>query len=116
MHCPSLETGRRHTFGRGSACALPGPSGLRAHHTFRCGFQAEGGGHQGLGVIGPGRIEDLFGGALFHHLALPHDDNLIGQGADNLQVVGNEQIGKTVRLLQISQQIDHLGLDTHVEG
>lgn len=79
-----------------------------------CGFQVKGGSHEGLGIVGLRGIENLVGLALFHDLAVAQDDDFVGQGADHLKVVGNEQIGQTVALLQIPQQINNLGLDRDI--
>ena len=75
----------------------------------------KGGGHQCPGVIGLRRREDVRGRALFHHLATAHDDELVGQRADDFEIVADEQVGEAMALLQVAQQIDDLGLDLDIE-
>src|SRR5699024_10631117 len=81
---------------------------LLAHHGL--------GGHQANGV-GVGRIgEDLLGGALLHHTAGIHDHHVVGHLGDDAQVVGDEHDGGVDLVLQMPQQVQHLGLDGHIQG
>ena len=67
------------------------------------------------GVASGGRSEDLRGGALLDHPAVPHHDHLVGERAHHAQVVADEQVGEAVPRLQLAQQVDDLRLHRHVE-
>ena len=41
--------------------------------------------------------------------------SLLASAATTLQIVGDEQIGEVLALLQVAQQVDDLRLDQHVE-
>jgi hypothetical protein len=56
----------------------------------------EGGGHQGLGIVGLRIVENLFRATGFDHLAIAHDHDLVGERAHHLQVMADEQIGEPV--------------------
>jgi hypothetical protein len=60
-------------------------------------------------------LENLFGGSRLNHLAIAHDDNLVGERPHHLEVVADEQIGEVVPGLQVAQQVDDLRLHAHVE-
>ena len=53
---------------------------------------------------------------MFDNSPLVHHQYLIAQGADNRQIVADENIGQTQPLPQFSQQIQNLCADRHVEG
>src|SRR5262245_9931143 len=60
------------------------------------GFQREGRGHERAGVRMLRRLEEARGGAVFDHLALAHDHDLIAEGPYHLEIMTNEQIGQMV--------------------
>ena len=64
----------------------------------------------------PGVGEQLVGRGNLHHIAQIHNADPVGNVADNGQVMGNEQIGQTVFLFQLLQQVDDLGLNGHVKS
>ena len=55
-------------------------------------------------------VEKLRGGALFHDLARPQHDDVVGEGADDPQVVADKHIGKIVLCLDTAQEVDDLRL------
>ncbi len=81
---------------------------MRRIHHRRAGQQ-----RLGVGVARPG--EDRRGRALLDRPAQVHDHDLVGDKAHDVQIVGDEQVGEIERLLQIRQQVEHLGLDRDVE-
>ena len=64
----------------------------------------------------PGISEQLVGRGDLHHVAQIHNADPVGNVADDGQVMGNEQIGQAVLLLQLLQQVDNLGLNGHVQS
>jgi hypothetical protein len=48
-------------------------------------------------------------------LAEVHHRHPVGHVAHHRQVVGDEQIGEVAFALQVLEQVDHAGLDRHVE-
>jgi hypothetical protein len=56
---------------------------------------------EGLGVLLPGMAEDLCGRARLDDAAVLHDDDLIGEGPDHPQIVGDKHVGHGVAPLQI---------------
>ena len=60
-----------------------------------CG-EVERGGHQGAGVGVLGGGHDLLGQAGLDDLAVLHDEDLVRQGADDAEIVADEQIGEAV--------------------
>jgi hypothetical protein len=81
----------------------------------RLRFQPERRGEQRAGVVGLRILEQLGGRALLHHLAMAHHDQMAGERGDHAQIVGNEHVGEVALALQFAQQIDHMGLEQHVE-
>src|SRR5262245_59468720 len=55
-----------------------------------CGFQGKGRGHERACVRMLGRLEDALGGAVFDHLALAHDHDLIAEGTYHFEIMANE--------------------------
>ena len=96
-----------------------GAGGLAFEHRGPEGLLRVGQGHrgqQGLGVgvqALPG--EDLPGGHL-HQAAQVHDRHPVADMGDDAQVMGDEEIGEAVALLQLGEQIEDLGLDGDVQG
>ena len=64
-----------------------------------------------LGVVVEG-----FAVGHFHHPAQVHHHDAVAQVAHHRQIVGDEQIGQAQLFLQVLEQVDHLGLDRHVQG
>ena len=63
-----------------------------------------------------GRGVELAGGRELDHVAEIHHRNAVGDMLDHREVVGDEEIGEAELLLQILEQVHHLGLDGDVEG
>ena len=61
-------------------------------------------------------IQDLFDWADFDNLAKVHDRNAGAQVRDHGEIVRDEQVSDAELLLQIFQQVQHLGLDRHVQS
>ncbi len=78
--------------------------------------QREGGLEERAGVVVPRVGEDAVGGAGFDHVALLHHHDLVRHGADDAQVVADEDIGEAPFALEVAQEVDDLDLDGHVEG
>ena len=51
-----------------------------------------------------------------HHLAQVHDADAVGDVLDDVEAVGDEQVGEAVVLLEVVEEVEHLRLDRHVEG
>ena len=67
----------------------------------------------GVGVLRV--LEDLLSGTLLHDLAMVHDDDLIGDVADRLDVMADEHHGQAKVLLEVGQEVEDLGANRHVE-
>ena len=68
----------------------------------------------GVGLLRAG--EHLLGRPLLHHLALAHHHHAVGDGADDREVVRDEEHGEAEALLEIGQQVEDLGADGDIEG
>ena len=55
-------------------------------------------------------------GGQFHELPEVHNRDAIRDVPDHAEVVGDEQIGEAVLLLEVFEQIDDLRLNGHVQG
>jgi hypothetical protein len=76
-----------------------------------------GQGREQLAGIGMQRLaEEVFPVAGFHQFAGVHDPHPVGHARHHAQVVGDQQHAHAAARLEIGQQIEHLGLDGHVEG
>ena len=74
------------------------------------------GGHECPGV-GVGRLgKDLIGRPLLDDLAQVHDGHPVADVMHDAQVVGDKEIGEVEFFLELVQQVDHLGLDGHVQS
>jgi hypothetical protein len=72
-------------------------------------------GQQRFGV-GMRRIAvDRFRGRAFHDLAEIHNDDLVGEVAHDIEIVGYEQEGELQLIAQIFKEIDDLCLDRNIE-
>ena len=60
--------------------------------------------------------ENRLAAAQLHHAAQVHNAHPVGDVTHHRQVMGNEQIGEVVFLLQFDQQVDDLGLDGHIQS
>ena len=61
-------------------------------------------------------VEDLVGGAVFDDVAAVHHGDVVGDLVDHAQVVGDEDDGDAVALLQLPEQLEDGMLDGDVEG
>ena len=66
-------------------------------------------------VFGLRVAEYLLGGAVFHHFAKLHDDDVVADGAHDGEVVADEHVGQAVFVLQVAQEFDHFDLHRAVE-
>ena len=73
------------------------------------GQQRPGVGVQRLGV-------EVVGGGLLDHAAEVHHADPVADVPHHGQVVGDDEVGEVELLLQLVEQVDHLGLHRHVEG
>ena len=73
-------------------------------------------GDQGFRVGMTWIIEDLVGSPCFHHAALLHDGNAVGDLRDDAEIVGNEQDSSSLSPLQIADQRQDLRLRRDIEG
>lgn len=64
---------------------------------------------QGLG-------KDIHLVRILHQLPEIHDPDLVTDVFDHADVVGDEQIGQLVFVLDVHEQIEDLGLNGHVQG
>ena len=74
------------------------------------------GGDEALGVGFLGVEENLFSGAAFDNLALEHHDDVVGDVLDDADVVGDEEVGEVVFVLELHEEVEDLGADGEVEG
>ena len=51
-----------------------------------------------------------------HHASLVEHHHLVAEVADDRHVVGNEQVAEASFVLQVSEQVEDLGLDRQIEG
>ena len=90
----------------------------------RCGvlFRARPRGHAGDGrdqharIAVSGLSQDLVGTALFDDAAGLHHRHLVGDLGDHAEVVGDEQNGGVVALLDVLDELEDLRLGGHVQG
>ena len=75
----------------------------------------EAGREKGAGIGLPRRIEDLADGAELDDLSLLHDHDVIGEIANDRQVMGDEDEGDPHLAAQPVEKLDHLRLDGDVE-
>ena len=83
----------------------------------RAGFQP-GPGHAGaqpLGVRVLRVVEHLRGRPALHDLAALHHDRVVGELPHDGQVMADQQVGDAGLVADVGQQVQHLGLDRHVE-
>ena len=67
-----------------------------------------------VGVLGGGH--HLVGGAALDDGAVAHDRDIVGDRADDGEVVADEEAGEAVLLLQPADQLEDPGLDGDVES
>ena len=72
-------------------------------------------GKQRLGVGVQGIAEDIRRRAVFHEVSEVHNAHGIGDMLHHGQVVGDEEIGKLILLLQLLEKVYDLRLDRHVQ-
>src|SRR6185369_12683551 len=81
----------------------------------RSGGDLERGADQPRGIFGLRVAQDIFDRPLLYNLAVLHDNNAVTEGANDLEVVRNEQVAQPLLALQFPQQLDDLGLHGKVE-
>ena len=64
----------------------------------------------------PWVLVKLLGGSDLHYLAQIHDRHAIAHILDDSQVMSDKAVREAEAPLEIPEQIDHLGLDRHVES
>ena len=62
-----------------------------------------------------GVLEDFFDGADFDDASEVHDGDLVGDVADDGEIVADEEVGEAEFFLEIFEQVEYLGLDGYVE-
>lgn len=72
-------------------------------------------GHEQPGVLVLRVVQHGPRRALLHHLAPPHDQDLVAQLGDDGQVVGDDDERQAGALAQFGEQVEDLGLDRDVE-
>ena len=58
---------------------------------------------------------DVFLGTDLHWATEVHHHHVVGNVLHHCQVVGNEHVGGVEFLLQVHEQVEHLGLDRHIQ-
>ena len=61
-------------------------------------------------------LEDLLGLALLDDLTAIHDDDVVRDIADRLDVMANEHHGQAELLLEVGQQVEDLRADRNVQS
>ena len=61
-------------------------------------------------------VEQRTGFALLDDLAVLHDVDPVGEPAHDAKIVGDEEHGHALVVLELGQQFQDLRLDCHVEG
>ena len=64
----------------------------------------------------PGSGEELLARCLFDDSPEVHHRHIVSEEADQTQVVGDEDVGQPVFVLQIEEQVDDLRLDRDIES
>ena len=67
------------------------------------------------GVLHLRMVEHLIGGGMFHKLAVLHHHHLIGDLANDRQIMGDEQVTQSPFGLQVVEQAQHLILHKHIQ-
>src|SRR5438093_236678 len=61
-------------------------------------------------------VEDLLDWPLLHDPARVHDEDPLAQSGDYPHVVRDEDDGRLRLLVEVTKQLEDLGLDRHVQG
>ena len=80
------------------------------------GSEVEGGVDEAFGVVFLRVVEDLVCAAVFDEFSVLHDGDVVADGADDGEVVADEDVGQSVFGLESAQQFDDFDLDGAVEG
>ena len=80
------------------------------------GSEVEGGVNEAFGVVFLRVVEDLVCAAVFDEFSVLHDGDVVADGADDGEVVADEDVGQSVFGLESAQQFDDFDLDGAVEG
>ena len=78
--------------------------------------EVEGGVDETFGVVFLRVVEDLVCAAVFDEFSVLHDGDVVADGADDGEVVADEDVGQSVFGLESAQQFDDFDLDGAVEG
>src|SRR5699024_3056916 len=89
----------------GEQAAVAGLQGVRLHVVRGV---AQGGGHEVLRDLRLRVGEDLVDRALLHHAGVGHDDDLVGDRAHDLHLVGDHHDGDAQLLVDAAQQREHV--------
>ena len=109
------EANRQPGGGRRGSGISPGRT-IRSRPRWTPGSGMGDAGQQRLGVGVDRSLVDVGRRRHLHQLAGVHDGHPVRDVAHHRQVVGDEQVGQAVLVLQVLQQVDHLGPDRHVQG
>ena len=74
------------------------------------------GGEKGLSVRVEGFAVESVAGSEFDDLTEIHDGDAMAHGADDGEVVGDEEIGEAEAILKLLEEVDDLGLDRDIKG
>ena len=72
--------------------------------------------HQNLRIRGLRIIQHLLKRTRLHHLTRLHDHDMVRHGADDRDIMGDEQIAQTPLALELLQELQHLKLGGGVQG
>ena len=79
-------------------------------------FDVGQGVEQALGIGMQGVVEHILQGAVLHDLACVHHRHRVAHLRHNAQIVGDHDHGGVVLFLELAHQLQHLGLDGHIQG
>jgi len=60
-------------------------------------------------------LEDVANGAAFHHRAVGHDQNMVGQSRDHGKIVGDQEHPQAAPAHQVFQKIRNTPLGHHIQ-
>ncbi len=72
--------------------------------------------HQHSGVLFPGTLKDLLRGSQLHHLTVLHHRNPMADPSGQIQIVGDEEHGIVLFLIDLPQKPHDLILNGHVQS
>jgi hypothetical protein len=74
------------------------------------------GAEQCLGIGKQRILENLLFGGILHQISQIHDTDGIGNMFHNGKIMGDEEIGKLILVLQILQKVNDLSLNGYIQG